>query len=175
MRARRRSTMVISCSCPLFPRKLKVIELPSISTWRLRRVVSPKDLFSRAYSTFPMRMKVVSSSRTTVASSFSRCNQGAPNRAERAPGWLVERAASGFRNVAETGDGGGCDGIGWKHQPLPARRFIPGQMPIGDHPDRTKLPHAYAKADRPDLRELRRRRFPLFERVDRRSRPARKT
>jgi len=37
-------------------------------------VVRPNDLFSRAYSSFPTRMKVRSSSCTTVASTFSRGN-----------------------------------------------------------------------------------------------------
>ena len=45
---------------------------------RLRSVVSPYDLFSRAYSSLPTRIRVVSSSRTTVASTFSR---GSPGRA----------------------------------------------------------------------------------------------
>ncbi len=40
-------------------------------TCRPRMVVSPKDSFSRAYSSFPTRMYVVSSSLTTAANTFS--------------------------------------------------------------------------------------------------------
>ncbi len=46
---------------------------------RSRSVVRPNEPFSRAYSSLPTRMSVVSSSRTTVASTFSR---GRPRRAE---------------------------------------------------------------------------------------------
>ena len=45
---------------------------PSTSTWRSRRVVRPNELFSRAYSSFPTRMLVVSSRCTTVATTLSR-------------------------------------------------------------------------------------------------------
>ena len=39
---------------------------------RSRNVVRPYDLFVRAYSSFPTRTSVASSSRTTVATTFSR-------------------------------------------------------------------------------------------------------
>ena len=55
------------------------------STCRLRSVVSPYERFSRAYSSLPTRISVVSSSRTTVASTFSRGSPGsARSRSTRA-------------------------------------------------------------------------------------------
>jgi hypothetical protein len=77
MRARRGSDSAMLCSTPLLPRKLKLSVAPSTFTCRRRSVVRPKELFSRAYSSFPTRISVRSSSRTTVASSWRRVWSGA--------------------------------------------------------------------------------------------------
>ena len=45
---------------------------PCTRTWRVRSVVRPKESLARAYSSLPTRMRVVSSRRTTVASTLSR-------------------------------------------------------------------------------------------------------
>ena len=68
--ATRRSLTPTSCSFPDFPRNRNRSVDPETSTCRRRRVVRPYDLFARAYSSFPTRINVVSSSRTTVAKTF---------------------------------------------------------------------------------------------------------
>lgn len=72
-RARRRSSIVRECSTPLLPRNLsRTRRSPSTLTCRARNVVNPNDLLSRAYVSLPTRTRVVSSIRTTVASTLSR-------------------------------------------------------------------------------------------------------
>src|SRR5579872_5441052 len=73
-----RSVTATSWRTPLLPRKVKRTLAPSTWTWRSRRVVRPKEPFSRAYSSLPTRIRVVSSRRTTVASTLRR---GRPGRA----------------------------------------------------------------------------------------------
>ena len=68
---------------PLLPRNSKRSLEPEISTWRSCRVVSPNERLDLAYSSLPTRMQVHSSSRTTVASTFSRGS----------PGWLRSRSS----------------------------------------------------------------------------------
>jgi DNA topoisomerase IB len=51
---------------------MKMTAEPLIVAWRSRRVVSPNDLLSLAYSSFPTRINVSSSSRTTAPRTFSR-------------------------------------------------------------------------------------------------------
>ena len=81
VRASRRSRMPVSWTLPDLPRNRKRTRLPSIATWRSRRVVSPNERFRRAYSSLPTRMNVSSRRRTTAASTFSR---GRPVRARSA-------------------------------------------------------------------------------------------
>ena len=60
---------------------------PSTVACRSRSVVSPNERLSRAYSSLPTRISVVSSSRTTAASTFSR---GRPGRARSASHALAD-------------------------------------------------------------------------------------
>src|SRR5439155_622901 len=68
----RRSVTSTSCWRPLLPRKRNRSFEPFTSTCRSCMVVRPNDLFSRAYSSLPTRMRLRSRSCTIVASTFSR-------------------------------------------------------------------------------------------------------
>src|SRR3979490_1358728 len=69
---------------PPLPRKFSTARPSRMKlTWRLRSVVRPKLLLSRAYSLLPMRTRVASRMLTTTARTFSRGNPRSP-RAGRA-------------------------------------------------------------------------------------------
>src|SRR5882672_11386562 len=72
MRASLRSVIEMACSTPLLPRNEKWSFAPLISTCRPRSVVRPNERLSRAYSSLPTRISVLSSSITTVARIWRR-------------------------------------------------------------------------------------------------------
>ncbi|MNT40727.1 hypothetical protein D3C72_1770600 [compost metagenome] len=74
MRATRRSFTVTSWGTPLLPWNRNRKPPPATVACRRFSVVRPYDLFERAYSRAPMRISVVSSSRTSVAITLSCAN-----------------------------------------------------------------------------------------------------
>ena len=81
--ASRRSRIPTSCWRPDLPRNRKRTCVPLTVAWRFLSVVSPNDRLSRAYSSLPTRISVVSSSRTTAASTFSRDSPGVARSASQ--------------------------------------------------------------------------------------------
>ena len=78
----RRSSKATSWTLALLPVKRIRRWLPSMRTWRSLRVVRPNEPFVRAYSSFPTRTRVRSSSSTTSAMTRS-CGSPARPRSSR--------------------------------------------------------------------------------------------
>ena len=89
------SSRSIVCSLPLLPLNWNRSVAPLISTCRSRIVREAEAIrLSRAYSSLPTRINVVSSRRTTAASTFSR---GSPSRDKSRCTRLRSAAARGRR------------------------------------------------------------------------------
>ena len=111
MLARRRSCISRWWSMPCLPRKSNLMRLPSMRVCRLRSVVRPKLLLSRAYSSLPTRARVFSSSVTKAASTRRRGRSGS--------------ARSRFHLVADLGQHAA------EHQHAAVFRLVPHDAPAG--------------------------------------------